>query len=126
MLRPRALTACALAAAAVSAVAVPVTSGAGATSKTPVVTVADDYFAPTNVKIKKGEKVKFVWDDFNTDTHNVVLGKKHPKEVKANDFRSSSGAVGLTYAPKFKVPGEYEFICTYHKSVMRMTVKVKK
>ncbi len=127
MLRPRALIACALAAAAISAVAVPVTSGAdGTSSKTPVVTVADDYFAPTNVKTQKGGKVKWVWDDFNTDTHNVVLGNKHPKDVKANDFRSSSGAVGLTYAPKFKVPGTYEFICTYHKSVMRMTVKVKK
>ena len=126
MLRPRTLTVCALAAAAITAVAVPASSGAGETSKTPVVTVADDYFAPDNVKVNKGGKVKWVWDSFNTDTHNVVLGDKHPKDVKPNDFRSRSGAVGLTYAPKFKVPGTYEFICTYHKSVMRMTVKVKK
>ena len=125
-MRPRALAACALAAAAVTAVAVPASSGAGAVSKTPVVTVADDYFAPTDVTVAKGGKVKWVWDSMNTDTHNVVLGAKHPKSVKANDFRSRSGAVGLTYAPKFKVPGTYEFICTYHTSVMRMTVKVKK
>jgi plastocyanin len=119
--------ACALTAiAASSAIAVPASSGAGEASKTPGVTVADDYFAPTDVKVKKGSKVKWVWDSYNTDTHNVVLGSKHPKDVKANDFRSRSGAVGLTYAPKFTVPGTYEFICTYHKSVMRMDVKVTK
>jgi plastocyanin len=126
VLRPRALTACALAAAAVSAVAVGGASGAEQANKTPKVTVADDYFAPTNVKVARKGKVKWVWDSANTNTHNVVLGKEHPDDVKANDYRSESGAVGITYAPKFKVPGKYEFICTYHKSVMRMTVKVKK
>ncbi len=126
MLRRRGLAACALTAIAVSAVAVPAAGGAGQAAKTPKVTVADDYFAPDDVKVPKNGKVKFVWDDLNTDTHNVVLGDKRPKGVKANDFRSPSGAVGLTYVPKFNVPGSYEFICTYHKSVMRMTVKVQK
>jgi plastocyanin len=128
-MRGRALLGCGLAAIAstlVWAIAAPASSGADATNKTPVVTVADDFFAPTDVKVPKGSKVKWVWDSYNTDTHNVVLGSKHPKDVKANDFRSPSGAVGLTYAPKLKVPGTYEFICTYHKSVMRMDVKVTK
>jgi len=126
VLRRRALTASALAAAAVSAVAVPASSGAGESSKTPVVTVADDYFAPDDVKVPAGSKVKWVWDDVNTDTHNVVVTGTRPDGVKKADFRSSSGAVGITYAPKFKVPGKYEFVCTYHKSVMRMDVKVTK
>ena len=44
------------------------------------VKVADDFFKPTNVKIKKNKKVKWKWgQDFNT--HNVTL-KKGPKGVK--------------------------------------------
>lgn len=125
--RRRTLAACALAAAAISAIAVPVSSGApqGA-SKTSTVAVADDYFTPTALKIKQGSKVNWVWSDGNLDTHNVVLTNDHPKKVKRGDFRSSSGAIGLAFKRKFKVPGTYGFICTYHRSVMRMSLKVKR
>ncbi|MFI5121533.1 MAG: plastocyanin/azurin family copper-binding protein [Vicinamibacteria bacterium] len=118
----------ALAATAVTAVAVPVSSGSSEAKRaTPKITVGDDYFAPDDdVTVKKNSKVKWVWDANNTDTHNVAVTSKRPKGVKASDFKSSSGAVGLTFAPKFKVPGTYEFVCTYHKNVMRMNVKVKK
>ena len=34
--------------------------------------------------------------------------------------------MGVKFKRKFKVPGTYNFICTYHKSVMKMDVKVKK
>ena len=51
--------------------------------KTAKVTVADDFFAPTDLKVKKGSKVKWVWDSSNTNTHNVILTSKHPKDVKA-------------------------------------------
>jgi plastocyanin len=123
----RGLTGCALAAVAAAAVAVPAIGGATEDRRaTPVVTVADDYFAPVDVSVKKNSKVKWVWDGDNLDTHDVVLTSKHPDGVKAKDFRSSSGAIGITFAPKFKVPGQYEFVCTYHKTVMRMNVKVKK
>jgi plastocyanin len=125
--RRGALAGCALAAIAAVAVAVPAIGGATDGKRgTPKVTVADDYFAPVDVSVKKKSKVKWVWDSDNLDTHNVVLTSKHPKGVKASGFRSSSGAIGITFAPKFKVPGKYQFICTYHKSVMRMNVKVKK
>ena len=46
-------------------------------------TVADDYFAPTDLKVKKNSSVKWVWDSSNTNTHNVILTSKHPKDVKA-------------------------------------------
>ena len=49
--------------------------------------------------------MKWVWSDANTDTHNVVLTNEHPKKVKKSDFRSSSGAVGIKFKRKFKVPG---------------------
>jgi plastocyanin len=125
--RRRALVACALAAAAVSAVAVSASSGSPAAKRaTTKVTVADDYFAPTGLKVKRDDKVKWVWSDANTDTHNVVLTNEHPKKVKKSDFRSSSGAVGIEFKRKFVVPGTYGFICTYHRGQMQMTLKVKR
>lgn len=125
MLRRRLLIGLAVAATA-SAVAVPLTSAASEQSKTSTITVADDFFAPTDVTIKKGSKVKWVWADDNTDTHNVVLTSKHPKGVKASDYRSSSGAIGLTFKRKFDKTGKYGFVCTYHKSVMKVNLTVKK
>ena len=94
-MRRRALIACALAATAVSAVAVSASSGAPEAKRaTEKVTIADDYFAPGDAKIKKNSKVKWVWSDENLNTHNVVLTNDRPKGVKKGDFRSSSGAVG--------------------------------
>jgi plastocyanin len=125
-LRRTALIGAAVAVAA-SAVAAPIASG-GEDRKppTPRVTVADDFFAPVDVTVKAGGKVKWAWAPENLDTHDVVLTSKHPNGVKASDFRSSSGAIGITFAPKFEKAGTYGFICTYHKTVMRMTVTVKK
>jgi plastocyanin len=76
--------------------------------------------------VKKGGKVQWIWASTNFDTHNVVLTKEHPKGVKASDYRSGDAAVQYKYTAKFNVPGKYEFICTYHKTVMQTTVTVKK
>ena len=123
--RRRSLIGCALAATALAAVAGPA-SAVKTADKTAKVTVADDYFAPTDVKISKNSKVKWVWASDNTDTHNVKLTSTHPKGVKPSDFSSSSGAVGLVFKRKFTVPGKYGFICTYHRSEMKQTLTVKK
>jgi plastocyanin len=128
----RTLLGCGLAAIAATAIAAPLSSGAATSgtsqkaSATTKVTVADDYFAPTDVTIKQGDKVQWIWAPANTDTHDVVLSSKHPKGVKAKDFRSSSGAIGLKFKRKFDVPGTYGFICTYHKTVMKVDLTVKK
>jgi plastocyanin len=109
------------------AVAVPAASGGeSAKAKTTKVTVADDYFAPTAAKIKAGDKVQWVWGSQNVDTHNVVLTSTHPDGVKASDYRSGDAAVQYKYTAKFTEPGKYGFICTYHKTVMKTTVTVKK
>jgi len=88
------------------------------------VKVLDDFFKPTNVKIKKNKKVTWKWgNDFNT--HNVTL-KKGPNGVKKSKFTSqTSSAEGFTFTKKFKKPGKYNFYCTIHPDVMKMTVKVK-
>lgn len=104
--------------------AVLILGAAGAAAKTPKVLVADDYFAPATVTIKQRNKVKFVWDQMNINTHNVTL-TKGPKKVKKRDFTSRSGAIGIKFAPKFKKKGTYKFICTIHPVVMQATVKVK-
>ena len=51
---------------------------------------------------------------------------EHPKGVKPKDFTSASGSIGIKFAPKFEKKGTYGFVCTFHKSVMAMTVEVKK
>ena len=116
----------ALVAAIGCALLVSATSGAaGPAKKTVHVTVADDYFTPTSVKIKKGSKVSYDWSDANVDSHNVKL-TKGPKKVDKKDFKSATGAIGINFAPRFKVPGKYHFVCTLHRSVMQMDVTVKK
>jgi plastocyanin len=93
---------------------------------TQVVTVADDYYAPDTVKVKKGKKVKWVWDDFNGNPHNVRLTDTRPKGVKKDDFKSPTATVNQTFAAKFKKVGKYGFKCSIHPTVMKMTVKAKK
>jgi plastocyanin len=116
----------ALVAALACAVFGSATSGAvGPAKKTVHVTVADDYYSPAEVKSKSGSKVSYDWSDSNLDSHNVKL-KKGPKRVDKKDFKSATGTIGIRFAPKFKVPGKYHFICTLHSSVMQMDVTVKK
>jgi plastocyanin len=115
-----ALVALAVGALAATGVANPIGKG----SQPEKVKVIDDFFKPTNVKIKKNKKVKWKWgQDFNS--HNVTL-KKGPKGVKKSKFTSqTSSAEGFSFTKKFKKPGKYNFYCTIHPDVMKMTVKVK-
>jgi plastocyanin len=132
-MRARSLICAAVAATALGAVAVPAFGGTHAKATT-AVTVGDDFFAcskctgtvPLNLTVKKNDSVKWVWAADNTDTHNVKLTATHPKGVKPKDFSSGDYAVGATFKKKFKTPGKYAFVCSYHKNVMQITVNVKK
>lgn len=115
-----ALTALAVGALAATGVASP-----SAKATKPVkVKVLDNFYNPDNVKVKKNGKVKWKWgQDFNQ--HNVTL-KKGPNGVKKSKFTSqTTGAEGFTFTKRFKKPGKYNFYCTIHPDVMKMTVKVK-
>jgi plastocyanin len=106
--------------AATTGVANPLAKG-----KKPVkVKVLDDFYNPDNAKVKKNGKVTWKWgDDFNS--HNVTL-KKGPKGVKKSKFTSqTSSDAGFKFTKKFKKPGKYNFYCTIHPDIMKMTVKVK-
>jgi plastocyanin len=114
----------ALVALAVGALAATGTASPSAKAKTEKVKVLDDFYKPDNVKIKKNNKVKWKWgQDFNT--HNVTL-KKGPNGVKKSKFTSqTSSAEGFSFTKRFKKPGKYNFYCTIHPDIMKMTVKVK-
>jgi plastocyanin len=117
-----ALIALAVGALAATGVASPLAKG-----KAPEkVKVKDDFYSPTSVKVKKNGKVTWSWGKNGTfDVHNVTL-KKGPKGVKKSKFTSqSSTAPGFKFTKKFKKPGKYNFYCTIHPDVMKMTVKVK-
>jgi plastocyanin len=116
-----ALSALAVGALAATGVANPMAKG----SRAEKVKVLDNFYNPDNVKIKKGKKVTWRWgDDFNT--HDVTL-KKGPEGVNKSKFRSQiSSDEGFKFTKKFKKPGKYNFYCTIHPDIMKMTVKVKR
>ena len=124
MKRARLILPVAIAAAFVAA-AVP---GAGIAEKPPPppkkVTVNDDYYSPVALTVHKGARIKWVWANTNYDTHNVRL-QQGPTGVKADDFRSPTGAIGLRFTRQLTKPGVYKFVCSLHSTVMKMTVTVQ-
>ena len=132
----RALT-IAVALVALVALAMPATGVAGKHPRQEAkVKVLDDFFSPDTLKVKKDTKVSFKWDKMNLNTHNVTL-KKGPKGVKKTKKpcakgkitkcnKSASGSIGINFAPTFNKKGTYDFVCTIHPTVMKLTVKVKK
>ena len=115
------------------AVAVPVAAGAeravapAAKPKVVVKTVkvADDFYSPTKLTIKVGQKVNFVWSPTNIDTHNVTL-VQGPKGVNRKQFTSLDASTHFHFERTFTVPGKYHFQCTIHPTMMNLHLTVKK
>jgi plastocyanin len=99
----------------------------GAALKPARVTVADFYFRPGAVTIKKGGSVKWAWASTNSYPHDVHL-KKGPKVLKNRGSYSTktTAVTDAHFQKKFTTPGTYRFICTVHPTEMHMTVTVKK
>ena len=89
------------------------------------VKVADDFYSPTKMTIKVGDKVNFVWSPTNTNTHNVTLIRA-PKGVNKKKFTSLEASTHFHFERKFTVPGKYHFICTIHPTMMNFSLTVKK
>jgi plastocyanin len=91
------------------------------------VSVADFYFGPSAVTVKKGGSVKWIWSPANTEPHDVHL-KKGPKGLKkAGTYSTKTTAVtNAEFKKTFETPGTYNFICTIHPTKMKLTVTVKK
>jgi len=119
------LAAACLAVACLAGAAAPAQAGKSPAPK--VVTVADFYFGPSAVKIKKGGKVKWVWASTNVEPHDVHL-KSGPKGLKKKGTYSTktTAVTNAKFTHAFPTPGTYKFICTIHPTKMKMTVTVKK
>jgi plastocyanin len=91
------------------------------------VTVNDFYFGPTELTIKKGGLVKWVWSSTNSYPHDVHL-KKGPKGLKdkASYSTKTTAVTEAHFQKKFPTAGTYKFICTIHPTEMHLTVVVKK
>jgi plastocyanin len=89
------------------------------------VTVADDFYSPTKLTIKVGDKVNFVWSPANVNTHNVTL-VSGPKGVSKKQFTSGDGSIDFHFERTFTVAGKYHFQCTIHPTMMNFFLTVKK
>jgi plastocyanin len=70
--------------------------------------------------VKKGDRVRFSWEAFLFDVHDVNV-KKGP--VK---FHSPLQAGGTWTTKKLTKPGKYSLFCSQHPTEMRMALTVKK
>lgn len=130
MLRRRALhgaLAAALAAAALAGPSSSTTAASGRAPKPKRITVADFYYAPNAVTIRRGGVVKWIWAATNVEPHDVHL-KKGPKGLKkrASYSTRTTAVTNAVFKHAFPTPGTYRFICTIHPTQMRMTVTVKR
>jgi len=98
--------------------------GSLAKATTPkIVKVKDNFYSPDSVRVRKRGKVKWDWTPtFNQ--HNVTL-KKGPSGVDKSKFRSqTTNDPSFFFIKRFKKVGRYNFYCTIHPDVMKMTVRV--
>lgn len=99
----------------------PVTQGPIAAT----IDVGDKYFFPTDVNIRAGQSILWVWLPVNKDAHNVDL-VNFPARVKKLDFSTpNSPSIGFQFRRTFTIPGTYDFVCSIHHE-MTMTVKVSR
>jgi plastocyanin len=115
--------AAAAAALALGVVAVGAPGTPAKATKPKVVKVKDNFYTPDSVGVSKGGKVKWDWTPtFNQ--HNVTL-RKGPRGVRKRQFRSqTTNDPSFFFVKRFKKAGKYQFYCTVHPDVMRMTVTV--
>ena len=91
---------------------------ASAASPTKKVTVNDDYFGSTSLTVKKGTKVKWVWN--GTEAPHDVTVQSGPES-----FRSKLQTSGK-FSHVMKKTGTYKLLCTTHAPDMAMTLTVVK
>jgi plastocyanin len=109
------------------ALGAPVMAGGQAAAKPKLVSVADFYFAPDQVTVKRGGAVKWVWAAANTYPHDVHL-KQGPKGLqhKGSYSTKTTAVTNANFMRTFETPGTYRFICTIHPTQMKLTVTVLK
>ena len=90
-----------------------------------VIKVADDYFTPALTAVVPNRLVKWVWQMDNTNTHNVRLVSAQAG-VDKRQYRSANGSIGIRFSRRLTKVGLYEFVCTFHSTVMRHKIRVRR
>ena len=114
-------------AACMAAAALPVTGSADTAQRgtAKVVLVGDDYFAPAFMKVVPNRLIRWKWLMDNTNTHNVKLTQA-PRGIDKRKYRSENGSIGINFARRLPKVGLYEFVCTFHSTVMRHKIRVRR
>ncbi len=103
----------AVVAASIGIAVVVVPAQAGSTK---TVSVKNNSYSPTTVKIHKGDKVTWKWTQGGVP-HNVT-----PTSGAAGSKTSSKK--GFTFSKTFSKAGTFKYHCTIHPATMNVTVKV--
>jgi plastocyanin len=82
--------------------------------------IGSNFFAPGKLTVKQGDKVRFVWEEFGFEAHDVNVRKGPAK------FQSPLQAGGTWSTKKLKKAGKYSLYCSQHPEEMTMTLKVVK
>jgi plastocyanin len=94
----------------------------GATAAaTRTVRVADDFFSPSRLTVRRGTTIRWAWSRRNSNRHDVAL-RARPRGVRR--FRSPSARRSFVFRRKLRRPGAYRFVCTFHDGMaMRISVR---
>jgi plastocyanin len=104
----------ALVAACAAPLALPVAAGAGR-AKTHTVEVGSDFYDPTRLVVRQGDRVRFEWIP-GLDLHNVTV-YRGPRR-----FRSPLKGAGA-WTKRMTTPGRYTLVCTVHDMSMKLVVR---
>ena len=95
----------------------PASGGAtGARAKLRNVIVGSNFYSPSRLTIRRGDRVRWIWRG-GMDRHDVNV-RRGPER-----FHSPTQTSG-TYARRFRRPGTFKLYCTQHR--MFMTLKVRR
>ncbi len=82
------------------------------------VSISDNVFDTTYLKVKKGTKV--TWTNQGESRHDITSASTSPKKGLGSDLLSN----GQSYSFTFNETGTYEYFCTPHASQMKAVVTV--
>jgi plastocyanin len=82
--------------------------------------IGSNFFAPGKLTVKAGERVRFKWEEFGFEAHDVNVRKGPAK------FHSPLQAGGTWTTKKLTKAGKYSLFCSQHPEDMRMTLTVKR
>lgn len=105
---------------ATAAAAAPHRARAGHHARTRTVSVNDNWFGPSKLRVHAGDRVRWRWSADAADVHDVAL-RSGPRGVRR--FHSEPLAAGQSFSQRLRRPGRYRIVCTFHQD-MTMTITV--